>query len=62
MEFECVCSVAMCDLRLQVCWQVDDSDGFKRTSGMTGLVKSEEFAVIGDLLLYTDTASDTQKF
>ena len=29
---------------------------------MMGSVKSEEFTVVGDLLLYTDTASDTQKF
>lgn len=32
MKLECVCSVSMCDLGLQVCGQVDDSNSLKRTS------------------------------
>ena len=66
VKLEGVCGVTMCYLRVEVGWQVNDSDSFKGTSrrqiSLLCCHVVTATAERDDVLLDTDTTTNTQKF
>lgn len=60
MELESVGSIPVGNLRFEVGGKIDDGNGFKGTS-CTNLFEQTSADYTTDLLLYTDTTTDTQE-
>lgn len=61
MKLESVGSISVSDLRLEVGGKIDDGNSFKGAS-YTNLFEQTSADPTVNLLLYTDTATNTQEF